>query len=161
MFNLQKETYLVILFLLSFTVLLTAYTIQYLLGFQPCNLCIIERLPYVLTIAIIILNYKFKQNQLFFSVLLFLVFIFSVLISLYHLGIEQGLIDESNICRSNNVGLIMKEEILKSLKVIRISCKDVTFKIFGLSLTTYNIFASILMLLISTKIYLINNGTKK
>ena len=161
MFNLQKETYLVILFLLSFTVLLTAYTIQYLLGFQPCNLCIIERLPYVLTIAIIILNYKFKQNQLFFSVLLFLVFIFSVLISLYHLGIEQGLIDESNICRSNNVGLIMKEEILKSLKVIRISCKDVTFKIFGLSLTTYNIFASILMLLISTKIYLINNGIKK
>ena len=161
MFNLKKETYLVILFLLSFTVLLTAYTIQYLLGFQPCNLCIIERLPYVLTIAIIILNHKFKQNQLFFSVLLFLVFIFSVLISLYHLGIEQGLIDESNICRSNNVGLIMKEEILKSLKVIRISCKDVTFKIFGLSLTTYNIFTSILMLLISTKIYLINNGTKK
>ena len=35
------------------------------------------------------------------------------------------------------------------------------FKIFDLSLTTYNMLISIIMLLISLKIYLINNEIKK
>jgi disulfide bond formation protein DsbB len=161
MFNLKKETYLKILFLLSFIILLTAYVVQYLLGYQPCNLCILERVPYALTLIILILNFKFKKNQVFYSVLLVLIFTFSILISLYHLGIEQGLVDESNICESKNIGLITKEELLKSLQEIKISCKDVAFKIFGFSLTTYNMIVSILMFLISTKIYLINNGIKK
>ena len=160
MVNLKKN-YLQILFILSITILTTAYVIQYIFGYQPCNLCIIERIPYALAIIILILNYKFKKDQVFYSVLLLLVFSFSFLISLYHLGIEQGFVDESNICRSNSVDLITKEEILKFLQKIKISCKDVAFKIFDLSLTTYNIIISILMFLISVKIYLINNDTKK
>ena len=160
MVNLKKN-YLQILFILSITILTTAYVIQYIFGYQPCNLCIIERIPYALAIIILILNYKFKKDQVFYSVLLLLVFSFSFLISLYHLGIEQGFVDESNICRSNSVDLITKEEILKFLQKIKVSCKDVAFKIFDLSLTTYNIIISILMFLISVKIYLINNDTKK
>jgi disulfide bond formation protein DsbB len=161
MANLKKENYLKILFIFSFIILTIAYTIQYIFGHQPCNLCVIERIPYALTIIILILNYKFKKNQVFYSVLLLLIFSFSFLISLYHFSIEQGLIDESIICVSNNVNLISKEEVLNSLQEMRISCKDVTFSIFGLSLTTYNMIISILMFLISTKIYLINNGIKK
>ena len=72
MFNLKKEIYLKILFLLSFIVLITAYFVQYLLGYQPCNLCILERVPYALTLIILILNFKFKKDQVFFSVLLVL-----------------------------------------------------------------------------------------
>ena len=102
-----------------------------------------------------------KKDQIFYSILLLLVFSFSFLISFYHLGIEQGLIDESNVCESKNFGLITKEELLSSLQQIKVSCKDVAFKIAGLSLTTYNMIASILMFLISAKIYLINNDIKK
>jgi len=161
MINLEKEIYLKIIFLLSFTILLTAYAIQYLLGYQPCNLCIIERIPYFISLIIIILNYKYKTNHVFFSILLLLIFSFSFLISLYHIGIEQALIKESNVCGSNNVGLTTKESILKSLQNMNISCKDVAFKIFGLSLTTYNMIISLLMLIISLKIYLISNEEKK
>lgn len=161
MINFKKETYLKILFLFSFAILLFAYAIQYLLGYQPCNLCIIERIPYALSLIIIILNYKFKKNQLFYSVLLLLIFSFSFLISVYHIGIEQDLIKESNICTSNNIGLTTKKEVLKSLQEINISCKDVAFKLFGLSLTTYNMMLSILMFLISLKIYLLNYEIKE
>ena len=56
---------------------------------------------------------------------------------------------------------MIKEDILKSLQELSISCKDVAFKIFGLSLTSYNMIASLIMLLITTKIYLINNDLKK
>ena len=161
MANLKKEKYLQILFIFCFAILIAAYAIQYIFGYQPCNLCIIERIPYVLAIIILILNYKFKEDQIFYSVLLLLVFLFSFIISLYHLGIEQGLIDESSICLSSNKDLITKEEILNSLQEIRVSCKDVTFRVFDLSLTTYNIIISILMFLISVKIYFMNNDKKK
>ena len=161
MANFKKETYLKILFILSFSILLTAYAIQYLLGYQPCNLCIVERIPYVLAITILILNYKFKKDEIFYSVLLMLIFSFSLLISIYHFGIEQGFINESDVCGANKGNLITKIDILNSLQEINISCKDVAFKVFGLSLTTYNMLISILMFLFSYKIYLINNDVKK
>ncbi len=159
--NFKKEKYLQILFILSILILLAAYVIQYILGYQPCNLCLIERVPYALAIIVLILNYKFKKDQIFFSVLLLMIFFFSFIISVYHLSIEQGFISESVLCSTNNTDLITKEDILKSLQNFNISCKDVAFKIFGLSLTTYNIFISILMFLISAKIYYINYDIKK
>ena len=161
MAKLKKNNYLQLLFVLSFIVLTAAYTIQYILGYQPCNLCIIERVPYMLAIIILILNYKFKKDQVFYSILLLLIFSFSFLISFYHLGIEEGFINESDVCRSNGTDLITKEETLKFLQEIRISCKDVAFRIFDLSLTTYNMIISLLMFLMSAKIYLINNDIKK
>jgi disulfide bond formation protein DsbB len=161
MFNLEKTTCLKILFLSSFTILLSAYFIQYLLGYQPCNLCIIERVPYALSLIVLVFNHFFKKDQVFYSILLLLIFSFSFLISVYHFGIEQGFISESNVCGSNNSDLTTKEEVLKSLQEINISCKDVAFKIFGFSLTTYNIIVSVFMFLISTKIYLINDEIQK
>tara|TARA_S200000501_G_scaffold320288_1_gene315064 strand:- start:128 stop:610 length:483 start_codon:yes stop_codon:yes gene_type:complete len=160
MINFKNEIYLIFLFILSLFVLAIAYFIQYIFGYQPCNLCIIERVPYALAIIILILNHFFKKNRIFYTVLLLLVFAFSFLISVYHLGIEQGFIEESTVCASTNVGLIEKEDILDSLTEIRISCKDVAFRILNLSLTTYNVFISLLMFFISAKIYQNNNGNK-
>ena len=161
MANLKKKTYLIILFLLSTSILVAAYTIQYILGYQPCSLCIIERIPFMLAIIILIFNYKFKKNEFFFCILLMMIFTFSFLISVYHFGIEQGFINETNVCEINKAGSIIKDDVLKSLQKINISCKDVAFKIFGLSLTTYNMLISILMLFLSVKIYSGANEIKK
>ena len=163
MINLRKKNYLQILLILSFLILTSALIIEYVFGYQPCNLCLIERIPYGLSIIILLLNFLFKKDQIFYSVLLMLIFSFSTIISIYHLGIEQGLLVESSICTSQNLDLITKEQVLNSLKELNISCKNVAFKIFGLSLTTYNILASILMFVLSAKIYLLskNYGNKK
>ena len=132
-----------------------------MLGYNRCSLCIIERIPYALAIIILILNYNFKKDQVFYSVLLLLVFGFSFLVSIYHFGIEQGFIDETSVCGTGNAGFITKDEILKSFQEINISCKDATFRIFSLSLTVYNMIISVLMFLISLKIFLINYDYKK
>ena len=163
MINLRKKNYPKLLFILSFLILTSAFIIEYVFGYQPCNLCLIERIPYGFSIIILLLNFLFKKDQVFYSVLLMLIFSFSTIISIYHLGIEQGLLVESSICTSQNLDLITKEQVLNSFKELNISCKNVAFKIFGLSLTTYNIFASILMLILSAKIYLLskNYGNKK
>ena len=161
MVNLKKENYLQIIFALNILILGSALIIEYIFGYQPCYLCKIERIPYGLSIIILILNYFFNKDQIFYSVLLMLIFSFSIIISFYHFSIEQGLLEESTICRSQNLDLLTKEEILSSLNKLSISCKDVAFKIFGFSLTTYNMIISILMFILSTKIYLISNDIEK
>ena len=157
MLNLIQKNYTRIIVLVSFVALISAYFIEYILGHQPCNLCLMERIPYALAlvIVIVIFNYKFNHLEKYFILLLFIVFLASTLLSLYHLGIEQGFIEESLVCDLQNSSKILsKEEILKQLQEKRVSCKDVTFKIFGLSLTTLNIIISILITIVLTKIYL-------
>jgi disulfide bond formation protein DsbB len=155
MLNLIQKNYIRIIFLVSFVALISAYFIEYVLGHQPCNLCLMERVPYAIALLIIILNYKFNRLEKYFILLLSMVFLASTLLSLYHLGIEQGFIEESLVCDLQNSSKILsKEEILKQLQEKRVSCKDVTFKIFGLSLTTLNIIISILTTIVLTKIYL-------
>ena len=161
MVNLKKENFLQILFILSILILGSALIIEYFFGYRACNLCKIERIPYGLSIIILIANYNFKKNQIFYSVLLMLVFSFSIIISIYHFGIEQGFIEESMVCTSESLNLLTKEEILNSLNELNTNCKDVAFKIFNLSLTTYNIIISTLMFLLSWKIYLVSNDIKK
>jgi len=155
MLNLEKKNFLIITFLVSLFVLISAYFIEYVLGHQPCNLCLIERIPYMVALIIIIINYKFNHLEKYLILLLVFVFLGGTLISLYHLGIEQGFIKESFMCDLKNSSKILtKEEILQQLKEKIVSCKDVTFKIFSFSLTTLNIIISLLITIFFSKIYL-------
>ena len=151
--KLKIDIYLNIVLVVSLISIVSAYFIEYVLGHQPCNLCLIERIPYILSIILIILNYLTK-NQLFIILLLILVFSFSLILSMYHFGIEQGFFDESAVCGLNNTSeIISKEELLKQLQVKSISCKDVTFRIFGFSLTTFNIILSLIIVISLIKIF--------
>ena len=154
MTNLKVEHYLRLILIISFISIISAYFIEYILGHKPCNLCLIERIPYILSIVLIVINLRFKKSEKFFIFFLILTFIFSFLISVYHFGIEQGFFEESSLCSlKNDSNIISKEELLKILNERTISCKDVTFRIFGLSLTSVNIFISLIIITILIKIY--------
>ena len=155
MFNLNKRTFFRLTFIISLFSLIAAYFIEYILGHQPCNLCLIERIPYMGALIIIIINLKFNYLEKYLILLLIFVFLAGTMISLYHLGIEQSFITESLVCDLKNSSKILsKEEILQQLQQKMVSCKDVTFKIFGFSLTTLNIIISLLITIVSSKIYL-------
>lgn len=144
--------YLILLF--SVFSLLAAYFIQYVLGHQPCNLCLIERIPYSLTIIIILICFFFKKFEKFSLLTLSITFLSLSFISFYHFGIEQGFFKESLVCDLNNQSTILTpEELLKELEKITVSCKDVTFKILGLSLATINTIISLILSVILFKIY--------
>ena len=155
MFNQKAKTNLKIIFLFSLIALISAYFIEYVLGHQPCNLCLIERIPYGISIILIFLMLFLKKSEKFFILLLILTFIFSFAISFYHLGIEQGIFQESAVCGVKDFSEnITKEELLNQLNEKTVSCKDVTFRVFGLSLTTINIFISLLIIITLTKNYI-------
>ena len=154
MTKVKNKTILNLILLFSISALLTAYFIQYVLDHQPCNLCLIERVPYILTIIIITLTLIFKKFEKICLIILALVFVSAMFISIYHVGIEQGFINESLVCDlKNKSGSLTTEDLLKELKEKTISCKDVTFKIFGLSLATINIIISLILSIIITKIF--------
>ena len=155
MLKFKIKTIFNLIFLLCLISIISAYFIEYILGHQPCNLCLIERIPYALGLILIILNYTLIKKDQFIILLLILIFAFSLIISFYHLGIEQGFFEESSVCGLKNVtDTISKEELLKQLGKKTISCKDVTFKIFGLSLTTINIVISLTVTVFLTKIFI-------
>ena len=123
-----------------------AYFIQYVLGHKPCNLCIIERIPYIDAIILISLIFILNRYQKIISSLILIFFIFGAVVSFYHFGIEQGFFSESLVCDLGNSRPLNKEDLLNQLKKTEIiSCKDVTFRFLGLSLATINTVISLIL----------------
>ena len=138
-----KNMFIVILSL-SFFSLAAALYIEYVLGIKPCILCIYQRIPYAIALLISVCAF-FINNKKILLVILALTFILSALISGYHVSIEKGFIEPIFSCTSDNINLLEKKEILKSLNNIQPNCKDVDFSLFGISLATLNLINSFVL----------------
>ena len=127
-------------------VLVSAFIIEYLLGHEPCKLCLYERIPYFLSMLLIIKMLFIKKYERVTLLILFLVFISSATLAFYHFGIEQGFFSETLACTAGDLTKIFsKEQLLEQLKQNTISCKDVSFRIFGLSLAAINTIFSLVL----------------
>ena len=123
-----------------------AYFIQYVLDHKPCNLCLIERIPYFAAVVLISLIFIINKFEKLISIIVLLFFTFGILVSFYHVGIEQGFFSESLVCDLGITSQLSKEDLLKQLENSTIvSCKDVTFRVLGLSLATINAIISIII----------------
>ena len=138
-----KKFYIFILFF-SIVSLLGAVYIEYILQEKPCKLCLYQRIPYLAAIFISFFGYNFNKNLLWLYLLL-IIFIVSVFLSGYHAGIENNIFNEYSGCSVDNLNLTNKTELLNSLKNSLPNCKDVNFRIFGLSLATLNFVISIII----------------
>ena len=155
MSKIKNKTILNLILLFSIFALIAAYFIQYVLKHQPCNLCLIERIPYLFSIIVISICLFTKKFEKLSLIILSLIFFSATLVALYHVGIEQEIIQESLVCNLDNENNgLSKETLLNQLKQMPVSCKDVTFKIFGLSLATFNIFITLILGVITTKTFL-------
>ena len=147
--NSIKNYYLIIL-LICIVSLLSAVYIEYVLNIRPCTLCLYQRVPYIISIFICFFGYNYYKN-LYWLILLIIVFIISSFLSGYHVGIENNIFKEFSGCTSNNTNIINKDELLKVLKDSQPNCKDVTFKLMGFSLATFNLLLSIIIVILSIK----------
>jgi len=135
------------LLFINTSILLAVYYIQYVLKIPPCPMCQYQRIPYylvVLTLSIFFFNIvDFKK------LILILIFLssLSILISFYHIGIEQGFFNELTSCK-DDLGANNTQELLKELSSkTAVSCKEVSFRILGLSLATINFLVNIVIIL--------------
>ena len=161
MSQIKNKITLNLILIFSIFALGAAYFIQHILGHKPCNLCLIERLPYIFAIIIISLGLILKKFEKAIIILLILIFITATIISFYHFGIEQGFFKESLVCNlDSSIANLSKEDLIKELQQQTVSCKDVSFRIFGLSLATINTIISLIISVITIKLFL-NYGKNK
>jgi len=152
----SKKNNIILIFILFglFASLISAYVIEYVLGHEPCKLCVYQRFPYIISILLVSSILLIKKNVKIHLLLLSLVSLLGAVLAFYHFGIEQGFFNESIVCESQNLqeGLT-KQDILKQLKQNTISCKDVNFTLFGLSLASINIIVSFILFMIFIRLY--------
>ena len=144
----RKYFFIVIFFISLFSIVGDLY-FEFILKLKPCILCLYQRIPYIILIFICLIGYNYSDN-LFWHYLVILIFFISVLISGYHVGIENSLFPELSTCKASNLDLTDKKQLLQSLNNQIVSCKDVLFKIFGLSLATINLIISLTVVALGT-----------
>ena len=152
----DKKNTLILFVILFFTTLSLsiAFIIEYGLGHEPCKLCIYQRYPYLISIVLLLSILILKKNIKIHLILLSIVSLIGGILAFYHFGIEQGFFNESVVCETQNInGNLSKENILKQLKKNTVSCKEVTFRVFGLSLASINTVFSFALSYIFLKIY--------
>ena len=155
MFKQTNNIFLIVILVIISLTTISALIIQYWLGHEPCKLCLYERIPYFLSMLLIIKIILIKKYEKITLLILFLVFMSSTVLAFYHFGIEQGFFKESLVCTSGNLSeTLTKEEILKQLSQNTISCKDVSFRIFGFSLAAINTIFSILLSVIFIRLFI-------
>ena len=145
----KKNFYLLILFYSLLAISFALY-VEHILGYKACKLCLYQRVPYIIAIFISFIGYNyFKNNKIL--ILIVVIFLISALVSGYHYGIENNIFEEFSGCATNSLEIVNKTELLKSLNENVISCKDVNFKLFGISLAGINLLFSLLIIIYSLK----------
>ena len=145
----KKKFYLFILFYSLFAIFFALY-VEYILQYKPCKLCLYQRIPYIVAIFISFIGYNYFKNDKIL-ILIVIIFSISVLVSGYHYGIENNIFEEFSGCTANSLEIIDKSELLKSLNNNVSSCKDVNFKLFGISLAGINLILSLLIVFYSLR----------
>ena len=150
-----NNIFLIVIFAVISLTITSALIIQYWLGHEPCKLCLYQRIPYFLAILLIIKIFFFKKYEKITLLILTLIFVGSTALAFYHFGIEQGFFSESLACTAPDLSkTLSKEQLLEQLKQNNISCKDVSFRILGLSLAAINTIFSLVLSVIFIKLFL-------
>ena len=151
----SNNIFLIIIFSVISLAIISALIIQYWLGHEPCKLCLYQRIPYFLAILLIIKIFFFKKYEKITLLILSLIFIGSAALAFYHFGIEQGFFNESLECTAPDLSkTLSKGQLMELLKQNSVSCKDVIFKILGLSLAAINTIFSLFLSVIFIKLFL-------
>ena len=146
----KKNFYLLILIISILTIFFALY-VEYILQYKACKLCLYQRIPYLIAIFISFIGFNYYKNDKIL-LLIILIFVLSFLISGYHYGIEKNIFVEFSGCATNNLDITDKKTLLKTLSDnIPNSCKDVNFKLFGISLAGINSVLSLLIVIYSLR----------
>ena len=149
----KKNLFIILVFI--FLILISAFIIEHKFGHQPCKLCLYERIPYFISILLILKIFFIKSYNKITLLALILVFIISTILAFYHFGFEQGFFEESLACTNRNLmESTTKEELLEQLEQNTTSCKEVSFRILGFSLAAINTIFSIILSVIFTRLFI-------
>lgn len=135
------------LFAIANGALALALHAQFVLGLEPCILCLYQRIPYALiglvaAVALIRRDPRFRRAVVLISAICFTV---GAATAFYHVGVEQHWW-ASAVCGGDLSGTASTQELLAGLKAPpEKSCDQIDWSFLGLSMATYNVLFSGIM----------------
>ena len=146
MINSKNIFFLTVLF--SIFAILSAFFMQYVLGHAPCKLCTYQRIPYYIIILVGLITLFFPKIIKLTSFLLIFLLLAEFLVSNYHTLSTYEVISYSG-CQSaeipNDINQLKKALMSDSLIV---NCSNANLKYFGIPLSIYNSFFSLMFLIV-------------
>jgi disulfide bond formation protein DsbB len=136
-------------FVLSFATLCGAWYFQFVLGYQPCHLCLIQRIPYYIVIPLsfaLAIAARYGAPRLLIAgglAVLVAAALCSAALGAYHAGVEWGLWNGPSDCTgqlSNLTGGSLIDQ-LNSIHVV--PCDKAAWRFLGISLAGYNVLISL------------------
>ena len=132
---------------ISLSMILFALTSEYVFGFAPCSLCLIQRYPHILVTITSVWLIFFRTQNVFLYPVNTLVMALSIILASYHVGVEQSIFQGPQSCSSSNLSLVSEKSAEALLKEILntsvVRCNEVTWSFMGLSMATWNLILSI------------------
>jgi disulfide bond formation protein DsbB len=126
--------------------LLTAFAAQYWGGLQPCVLCLYQRWPYAVAIALALVALALGGAARGWVVALAgVAFAIGAAIAVFHVGVEHGWWQGTTEC-----GATIKADTIEALraqllKAPVVRCTDVAWSFAGISMAGFNAIASVLL----------------
>jgi len=114
---------------------------QYGFGYAPCELCMLQRYPYVLVLALAALSFILPRHCTWFAWLAVLAFLATSGTGLFHLGVEQGWWEFDSACSSLTTGKTIDDLRNAILQAPLVSCNQPQFTVLGLSMAGWNMLA--------------------
>ena len=140
--KITRQNLFLTLLIFKVLIILSAIYIEYILKVPACNLCLYQRIPYYLSILILFYIVFNKSTNIILIISLAILMFVNIVLSIYHVGVEQQIISEPMLCRSNS-NIQNVDQLLENLKNNTfISCKDVNFTFLGFSLASINVLIS-------------------
>ena len=138
--------YLAVLF--SIFAISSAFFMQYVLGHDPCKLCTYQRIPYYIIILIGLITFLFPKIIKITSFLLIFLLLAEFLVSNYHTLSTFEVISYSG-CQSAEIPSdinVLKEALMSDTLIV--NCTNANLKYFGIPLSIYNSFFSLMFLIV-------------
>ena len=146
MINSKNIFLLAVLF--SIFAILSAFFMQYVLGHAPCKLCTYQRIPYYIIILVGLITLFFPKIIKLTSFLLIFLLLAEFLVSNYHTLSTYEVISYSG-CQSaeipNDINQL-KEALMSDTLIV--NCSNANLKYFGIPLSIYNSFFSLMFLIV-------------
>ncbi|MBL94804.1 MAG: Disulfide bond formation protein B [Alphaproteobacteria bacterium MarineAlpha3_Bin5] len=123
-----------------------AFGTELFLGVIPCELCIYQRIPYIIiaicgVVGFFSRSYNIKHLCIAITALAFLS---GSSLAFYHMGIERQWWSSTELCGEKLVDVSKTESLIQALsKRQNPGCSDVNVSFLGLSMVTYNLFFSL------------------
>ena len=132
----------------SAALMLGALAFQHIGGMAPCKLCIWQRYPHVVAIALGALALAVGNAHARLVIILAgaIATATTAVIGIYHAGVEQGIFEGPTSCTSGAISDLSANDLLNQImSAPLVRCDDIPWQLAGISMAGWNAIVSLLL----------------